>query len=90
MSMTTGPNIRVPNASLPRVRPSTAILPGDHRFACRGGVGECGCVHGGTVGVPHTPAVIFGHLEKEEPRAGGGSRLLSLDLFELRGGGVGG
>jgi hypothetical protein len=42
-------------------------------------------VHGGTAAF-RTPAVTFGHLEKEEPRAGGGSRLLSLDLFEPRGG----
>ena len=85
MSMTTGPNIRVPNASLPRVCPSTAILPGDRRFACRGESGSAGRVHGGTAAF-RTPAVTFGHLEKEEPRAGGGSRLLSLDLFEPRGG----
>jgi hypothetical protein len=42
MSMTPGRNIRLPNASLPRVRPSTAISPADHRFACHGGVGDCG------------------------------------------------
>ena len=31
-------------------------------------------------------AVASGHVKKEEPRAGGGSRFLSLDLFELCGG----
>ena len=33
-----------------------------------------------------TPAVTSVHLKKEEPRAGGDSRLLSLDIFEPRGG----
>jgi hypothetical protein len=42
MSMTPGRNIGLPNASLPRVRPSTAISPADHRFAYHGGVGDCG------------------------------------------------
>ena len=50
-----------------------------------GELGSAGRVHGGTAAF-RTPAVAFGHLEKEEPRAGGGSRLLSLDLFEPRGG----
>ena len=50
--------------------------------------GSAGRVHGGTAAF-RTPAVTFGHLEREEPRAGGGSRLLSLDKFEL-GGGVSG
>ena len=33
-----------------------------------------------------TLAVTSGPLKKEEPRTGGGSRLLSLDMFELHGG----
>ena len=33
-----------------------------------------------------TLAVTSGPLKKEEPRTGGGSRLQSLDMFELHGG----
>jgi hypothetical protein len=38
-------------------------------------------LHGCTAAF-RTPAVTSGQLKKEEPRAGGGSRLLSLDIFE--------
>ena len=50
----------------------------------RGVGGSAGRVHGRTAAL-RTPAVPA-HLKKEEPRAGGGSRLLSLDIFEPSGG----
>ena len=84
--MTTGPNIRVPNASLPRVCPSTAILPGDHRFACRGGVGECGARARRYCRVPHTGGHFRSFRKGRTPSRGRLEAPVLGDTFELSGG----
>jgi hypothetical protein len=75
------------NYSWPRICLRPPPCPSIFVRCPRGVGGSAGRVHGRTAAL-RTPAVPA-HLKKEEPRAGGGSRLLSLDIFEP-GGGVSG